>query len=174
MQPVRPLLYASILVSGGCLVLAFAQVEFWNWVIAMAAFTALWLVGLWRRSLPNPDARFLWMPAAGAWGLLVGVLIAAGTGLSFLLVLLAALAFLSAWDLSRLVARLELVRDSAMANRYARPHLVVLGAVLVVSLLIGLVLSNVALTLPFGWIAGMVVLVLILVRVAISLMQRWD
>jgi hypothetical protein len=40
--------------------------------------------------------------------------------------------------------------------------------------LIGLVVWNVTIELPFAWIAGLTVLVLILVRVAISLLQRWE
>jgi hypothetical protein len=162
----RRFLIGSILVTGICLTAAYLQVELWAWSAGMAVLTVIWLVGLWRRSAV--------MPAAGAWGLLVGMIFAAGVGLSFLLVLLASLAFLSAWDLTRLVDRMQLVQDPAMAQAYARSHLAVLGAVVAVALLIGLVIWNVTIELPFAWIAGLTVLVLILVRVAISLLQRWE
>jgi hypothetical protein len=54
-----------------------------------------------------------------------------------LLLLLAALGFLAAWDLTRLVERLQLVQDPAVALLYAGQHLKVLGLVLAAGLVLG-------------------------------------
>jgi hypothetical protein len=165
-MPVRRLLFAAVLVSGACLAISFGLVEFWGWAAGMAAATIVWLMGL-RRGSP-------WMPVAAGWGLLAGIVVGAGAGLLFPLVLLAALGFLAAWDLSRLVERLDLMKDGGTASEYAFAHLKLLGAVLAAALVLGLLVGGVEIDLPFGWIVGLTVLVLILVRVSVSLLQRWE
>jgi hypothetical protein len=165
-MPVRPLLYAALVIAGAALTAAYAVLGFWSWAVAMAVLALLWLVGLWRS---QPFLRGL-----GTWGLLAGLVVGAGSGLPVLLLLLAALGFLAAWDLTRLVERMQLVRDPAVALMYAGQHLKVLGLVLAAGLVLGLAAFNVELQIRFGWLVGLVVLVLILVRLAISLLQRWE
>jgi hypothetical protein len=165
-MPVRKLLLISVLVSGACLAAAFALAEQWGWALAAGAITILWLEGL-RRDSP-------WLPGLGMWGMLAGIIVAAGSGLAFLLVLLAALGFLATWDLTRVVDRLALVQDPGMASVYTYSHLKLLGAVLAAGLTLGLAAGNITLDLPFAWLVGLTVLALILVRVAISLLQRWE
>jgi hypothetical protein len=106
--------------------------------------------------------------------LLLGIAVSAGSNLSFLLVLLASLTFLAAWDLTRLTDRIQLVKDEETANRYARSHLGVLAAVLGAGMLIGIIVMNIEINLTFAWIAGLTVLVLILIRIATGLLQRWE
>jgi hypothetical protein len=47
-MPVRPLLYAALMIAGAALTAAYAVLGFWNWAVAMAVLALLWLVGLWR------------------------------------------------------------------------------------------------------------------------------
>jgi hypothetical protein len=161
---VRPLLIASILIVGISLTAAFALEELWSWVVGMAALTGLWLWGLRRGSG--------WVPVLTGLGFLLGLLTGGGAGLSFPLLLLAALGLLAAWDLTRLLSRLALVRDDAVAVRYTYDHLKLLGAVLLAALVLGIVMTGIDLELSFIWIVGLTLLVLVLLRVTVSLVQR--
>jgi hypothetical protein len=159
-------MYAALVIAGAALTAAYAMLGFWSWALAMAVLALLWLVGLWR-SLP-------FLRGMGTWGLLAGLVVGAGSGLPVIMLLLAALGFLATWDLTRLVERMQLVRDPAVALVYAGQHLKVLGLVLAAGLVLGLAAFTVELQIRFGWLVGLVVLVLILVRVAVSLLQRWE
>jgi hypothetical protein len=163
---VRSLLTASVLIAGVSLAAAFALVEMWNWTVGLAVLTVLWLWGMHRRSG--------WIPVLAGLGILVGLVTGGGAGLSFPLVLLSALGLLSAWDLTRLLSRLALVRDDAVASRYIYDHLKLLGPVLLAALLLGLVSTIIELELSFAWIVGLTLLVVVLLRMTVSLIQRWE
>lgn len=160
-MPLRRILYASVFVAGGCLAAAFALAELWGWMALMAGAAVLFLWGLWRSSP--------WLPVIAGWGLLAGMVAAALGGLTFPLVLLAALGLLTAWDLARLMSRLALVKDAGLASEFAYRHLKSLGGVLLAALALGLLGGVLRLELSFIWIAGLVLMALILVRLAVSL-----